>query len=117
MYALSWSSTLRDMARVGLLMLNGGVWSGQRLVSAEWIYKMTHPSFEDANTAYGYLTWMSARSNWVPIFPPKLAEAVDTCMPAALWNEYPHEPSRTAGMARRQGASNASTSACGSLRG
>ena len=92
-YAYTWVTTLRDMARVGLLLLNGGMWNGQRVLDAEWVYKMTHPSFEDANTAYGYLTWLGSRSNWINIFGPKLQEATDSCAPAALWDQYPHEPS------------------------
>src|SRR4029077_17052661 len=62
-FAYSWNTDLYDMARVGLLILNYGVWQGQRLVDEEWIYRMTHPSFEDANTGYGYLTWLNSSSN------------------------------------------------------
>jgi hypothetical protein len=63
-FAFTWHSTVRDMARLGLLMLRDGLWSGERLLDASWIYRMTHPSFEDANTGYGYLTWLNADSNW-----------------------------------------------------
>src|SRR5262249_18471722 len=63
-FAYSWSTTVRDMARVGLLLLRHGIWSGERLLADEWIYRMTHPSFEDANTGYGYLTWLNASSNF-----------------------------------------------------
>ena len=52
-FAFSWHSTIRDMARAGLSSLHDGVWNGQRIVDSSWIYKMTHASFEDANTAYG----------------------------------------------------------------
>jgi hypothetical protein len=62
-FAVGWSTTARDMARLGLLMLDGGMWNGERLVGEDWIYRMTHPSFEIANTGYGYLTWLIARSN------------------------------------------------------
>jgi hypothetical protein len=93
-FAYSWSSTLREMARVGLLMLNDGVWNGKRVVDAEWIYKMTHPSFEDANTGYGYLTWLNASSNHtlggiVP-FEMKLQTPLDACSPVAVHHEHPH---------------------------
>jgi hypothetical protein len=35
----------------------------QRILDAEWIYKMTRPSFEDAKTGYAYPTWLNASSN------------------------------------------------------
>lgn len=90
-FAYTWSSTVRDMLRVGLLILNRGVWNGQRLMSEEWVYKMTHPAFEDGNTAYGYLTWLSSRSNHSIGFSPPTAQGPSVpCAPAALWNSYPH---------------------------
>ena len=52
-FAVGWNSTLLDMARLGVLLVHEGVWDQRRLVSQEWIYKMTHPSFEDTNTGYG----------------------------------------------------------------
>lgn len=90
-FAVGWSSTARDMARLGLLMLDGGVWSGERLVGEDWIYKMTHPSFEFANTGYGYLTWLIARSNADNDDGlPKTTEPNAECTPSSIWNEYPH---------------------------
>ncbi len=80
-FGWTWASTVRDMARLGLMLLNGGVWNGERVLGEDWVYAMTHPSFEDANVNYGYLTWLKARTN-----PVLFGE----CMPAALWNRYPH---------------------------
>lgn len=80
-FAFTWNSTLRDMARVGLMMLNGGVWNGERILGEDYVYELTHPSFEDANPNYGYLTWLASRP---------APGAFGTCAPAALWNEYPH---------------------------
>jgi len=91
--AYSWQTTVRDMARVGLLMLHDGVWSGQRILDAAWIYKMTHPSFEDANTGYGYLTWLNSDSNYtfgIAGAEHKLQGPLDACAPVALWPHYPH---------------------------
>lgn len=62
------------MARVGLLILNGGVYDGERLLQEEYVYNMTHPAFEDGSTSYGYLTWMNTTS----------------CSPRAIHREYPH---------------------------
>jgi hypothetical protein len=89
-YAYTWSTTMHDMARVGLLMLHRGMWSGKRVLDESWIYKMTHPSFEDANTAYGYLTWLNALEGGTGIGD---MIAKDECAPVALWPKYPHKVS------------------------
>ena len=91
-FAFTWVSTVLDMARVGLLILHDGVWSDARILSADWTYKMTHPSFEDANTAYGYLTWLNSDSNFTQgLAPgPKVQGPIDPCAPVAVWPEYPH---------------------------
>lgn len=93
-FGFSWASPLRDMMRVGLLMLNEGMWNGERVVDADWIYKMIHPSFEDANTGYGYLTWLSANSNYTfggLLGGNKGTDPLDPCMPPAIWQkEFPH---------------------------
>lgn len=92
-FAYSWQSTVGDMARLGLLLLNDGVWSGRRILGSDWVYKMTHPSFEDANTGYGYLTWLMSNSNWdFGDGLPKGDEPAYPCFPAALWGGYPHAP-------------------------
>ena len=96
-FAFSWSTTVRDMARIGLLMLNHGVWSGKRVLDEEWIYRMTHPSFEDANTGYGYLTWLNASSNFtfggIPGAPAGLqqtAQSPGPCAPVSIYPVHPH---------------------------
>lgn len=92
-YAYTWSTTLHDMARVGVLILHRGIWDGTRVLEQSWTYKMTHPSFEDANTAYGYLTWLNARTGSTGPGGSFSGTAGDPCAPAALWQRYPHEPS------------------------
>ncbi|MFQ5633587.1 MAG: serine hydrolase domain-containing protein [bacterium] len=49
----------RDMAKFGLLYLNGGVWNGDQLISSEWVEKSTtaHISI-DTNWSYGYQWWL-----------------------------------------------------------
>jgi hypothetical protein len=98
-FAFTWRSTVRDMARLGLLILNKGVWNGRRILSEDWIYRMTHPAFEDANTSYAYLTWLAARSNYgfggAGVGDVTFDNPLDPCSPAALWNSYPHEFSNT----------------------
>lgn len=89
--ALSWRSSLRDMARLGLLLIHEGVWNQRRLIEEEWVYKMTHPAFEDTNTGYGYLTWVAASSHYsLPGFADEFLAPLGTCQPSALWTEYPH---------------------------
>jgi hypothetical protein len=73
-YAYTWNTTLRDMARVGLLELNGGVYNGERLLTANYVYNMGHVSFESGSNAYGYLTWMGG----------------DPCAPVPVHRTYPH---------------------------
>jgi hypothetical protein len=78
-FAFTWSSPLRDMMRFGLMLLNDGVWSGERILGADWVYRMTHPSFEDAQLGYGYLTWLEAKT-----------AASANCMPMSVHAKYPH---------------------------
>ncbi|HVU05122.1 MAG TPA: hypothetical protein VHE30_25405, partial [Polyangiaceae bacterium] len=95
-FAYSWSTTPRDMARVGLLMLNHGMWNGTRILDAEWIYRMTHPAFEDGNTGYGYLTWLNSSSNHhyggIPGAPAGLQQGPQSPGPCAPVSTYPTHP-------------------------
>jgi CubicO group peptidase (beta-lactamase class C family) len=50
-------TTPRDLARIGVLMLNGGVWRGHRVLSQAWIDSSTHPS-QQLNRTYGLLWWL-----------------------------------------------------------
>ena len=45
-----------DMAKIGQLMLNGGVWEGRRLLSERWIEMSTRPQAEyHAGVDYGFI--------------------------------------------------------------
>ncbi len=79
-FAFTWNTTVREMLRVGLLMLNDGTWNGERLVAHDWIYRMTHPAFEDSNRTYGYLTWLSADNEG----------GLGHCAPPSIHASYPH---------------------------
>jgi CubicO group peptidase (beta-lactamase class C family) len=46
----------RDMAKIGYLWLNRGVWNGRPVVSANWIDRSTRPSA--ASSEYGYGIWI-----------------------------------------------------------
>lgn len=57
-----WGLTLTamDMAKIGQLYLNDGIWEGKQIVSAEWINESTkeHSRWKKHNLPYGYL-WLS----------------------------------------------------------
>ena len=56
------NATLRDFARFGLMVLNGGEANGRRIVSQEWIAESTRSTGQKANEpGYGYQWWMGAR--------------------------------------------------------
>jgi hypothetical protein len=50
-------TTLRDFARLGLLMLNRGTWGGQQIISEDWIQLSTSPS-QELFSGYGFLWWL-----------------------------------------------------------
>ena len=65
------SSTLylrpRDMAKIGQMILDGGMWNGTRIVSEAWVAQSTQKAIElnvddqaflDLNPGYGYLWWL-----------------------------------------------------------
>ncbi len=59
-YGLCMSAS--DMAKVGQLCLNRGVWDGKQIVSERWIKEMTTPRPVESkmfrNMQYGYLWWI-----------------------------------------------------------
>ncbi|MDD9942660.1 MAG: hypothetical protein OXU20_16585 [Myxococcales bacterium] len=72
--AYGWNATVRDMLRLGLLLIRGGRWSDETLLSHDWVYRMTHPAFEDSSRGYGYLTWLNGGA----------------CAPPTVHRQYPH---------------------------
>lgn len=50
----------RDLARFGLLYLNGGLWNGQRLISRDWIdfVRTPAPSTKEIGNFYGGQWWL-----------------------------------------------------------
>jgi len=53
--------TPRDLARIGSMMLKGGVWGKRRVVPAQWIERSTSPVVDvDEVHSYGYL-WYSGK--------------------------------------------------------
>ncbi len=54
------TTTARDLARFGGLMLAGGVWQDRRLVSESYVAAAVRPS-QSLNPAYGLLWWLNGR--------------------------------------------------------
>ena len=62
----------RDHARMGQLVLDGGVWAGRQIVPAAWLRTMLAPS--PCNDQYGLLWWLN--SGAVPLFPSAPKDSV-----------------------------------------
>lgn len=57
-------SKARNMARFGLLNLNGGNWNGTPILQdSTYMYDMVHPS-QSLNEAYGYLWWLNGQNTY-----------------------------------------------------
>jgi len=56
------NATARDFARICLMMLNGGVANGHRIVSADWVRESTHPT-GGPGPGYGYQWWVFPNSH------------------------------------------------------
>lgn len=49
--------TPRDMAKIGQLILNNGMWNGKQIVSEKWIEESTTTKTKISGVNYGYLWW------------------------------------------------------------
>ncbi|HEX3109509.1 MAG TPA: serine hydrolase [Thermoanaerobaculia bacterium] len=52
------SLLLRDFAKLGQLMLNGGTWEGRRILSKEFVARATSPQYHLRKLSYGYFWWI-----------------------------------------------------------
>ncbi len=61
-------TTARDLARLGLLYQNDGLWDGKRLLSADWRTFVTTPSGPQPAGAFGYGAgfWLLNTSDGIP---------------------------------------------------
>lgn len=48
----------RDIAKIGLLVLNNGRWKGQQIVSEEWIEQSTSIQSESKGPSHGFYWWV-----------------------------------------------------------
>jgi CubicO group peptidase (beta-lactamase class C family) len=55
--------TARDLAKIGYLYLNDGVWEGERILPEGWVQESTapsvNPSGEESGSRYGYQWWLT----------------------------------------------------------
>ena len=62
-----WGLTLTamDMAKIGELYLNGGIYNSKQIVSKKWIKESTaeHSRWQEQNLPYGYLWWIAGDEN------------------------------------------------------
>jgi CubicO group peptidase (beta-lactamase class C family) len=60
----------RDMARLGVLMINQGRWNGRQIIPQEWVRESTTTVFPDANPkekiGYAYLWWTPSVGRTAP---------------------------------------------------
>jgi len=54
-----------DLAKIGYLYLQDGVWDGQRIVSSEWVKESVTPYFQtdEAQFKYGFKWWLAKLPN------------------------------------------------------
>ena len=57
----------RDHALIGQLMLNKGVWDGQRIISESWVKAVQTPC--DIRPGYGLLWWLNTGQKYMPNAP------------------------------------------------
>lgn len=62
-HAAGWGLTLTpmDMAKIGQLYLNDGMWGDRQIISGKWIEESTteHSRWKKRNLPYGYLWWVN----------------------------------------------------------
>lgn len=62
-----WGLTLSpmDMAKIGQMFLNGGMWNGNRIVSEKWVSDSTSEQsrWKQRDLPYGYLWWIDEQDN------------------------------------------------------
>jgi len=77
-----------DLARFGLLILNGGRWDGRRLVSASWLKDAVTPS--EHGPDYGYLWWLNTQKKQWPDGPARSFAALGNGS-NAVWIDPEHD--------------------------
>jgi CubicO group peptidase (beta-lactamase class C family) len=97
------SLTSQEMAKVGYLYLNDGMWDGQQIVSADWVEQSTSSQVDGIDgigfqsspipiDSYGYFWWVNAEAGYymawgigsqlIVVFPEKNIVLVTTSNPS-----------------------------------
>ena len=76
-------STPRNMARFGLLAMNGGNWNGTQILNTTYFNEMTSPS-QSLNNSYGYLWWLNGQSSY-------MVPGLQVVIPGPLMSNEPAE--------------------------
>lgn len=81
-------STVRSMARFGLLIQGNGAWNGNQLINPNYFSEMVNTS-QNLNKSYGYLWWLNGKPNYMLpttqlIFPGSYAQDAPSDMIAGL---------------------------------
>jgi CubicO group peptidase (beta-lactamase class C family) len=58
-----------DMAKIGYLVLNQGMWDGEQIVSAEWVHKATQEQIAAGTLSdgYGYQWWVDGNGYYMAL--------------------------------------------------
>lgn len=48
----------KDLTKIGMLYLHGGMWDGQQIVPADWVEESTADHVSDPSYEYGYQWWL-----------------------------------------------------------
>lgn len=82
-------TTCLDLARFGYLMLRGGEWDGEQVVSPEYVQQATGGPSTPLNAAYGLLWWLNREG---PISSPLVATTGAADAPIAKGQLVPGAP-------------------------
>lgn len=66
--------TVRDMARLGLLVERGGIWDGTEIMESSYLDAALRPS-QDLRSHYGYLWWLN-QDGVIPEAPDDMVAAL-----------------------------------------
>lgn len=58
-------STVRSMARFGLLLQGSGTWDGNQIMTDQNYFQEMTNSSQSMNPSYGYLTWLNGKSSYM----------------------------------------------------
>ncbi len=61
------SLSSRDMAKIGLLILNNGKWQSEAIVSEAWIKQSVNPIVNTGELSYGLHWWITKQPNGKPL--------------------------------------------------